>query len=238
MPTMALPEKKMTLHNTSVKINKAAIVILLIQPKSVTPTAIHTIISAPMTRHQTQRPIAKNAADGQCTVIDHDGRPADELQNVQERKQQAALLAEAHFYGLHSAAARAPADEAREQHHGAADDMPEQNGRKAICHTQRRKGGAGQDLGQRDARAEPDQAVLKGRGLFSFDKIPLQCEHVVHRAGAVAEVKHSGQRAGDIRLCALHRRVKVIALREIRRNGAGQRAAGAVGVGVVDAASL
>ena len=59
MPTMVLPEKKMTLHNTSVRINKAAIVILLIQPKSVTPTAIHTIISAPMTRHQTQRPIAK-----------------------------------------------------------------------------------------------------------------------------------------------------------------------------------
>ena len=54
----------------------------------------------------------------------------------------------------------------------------------------------------------------------------------------MAEVKHSGQRAGDVRLCALHRRVKVIALREIRRNGAGQRAAGAVGVGVVDAASL
>ena len=115
----------------------------------------------------------KNAADGQCTVIDHDGRPADELQNVQERKQQAALLAEAHFYGLHSAAARAPADEARQQHHGAADDMPEQNGRKALCHTQRRKGGAGQDLGQRDARAEPDQAVLKGRGLFHSTKSPF-----------------------------------------------------------------
>ena len=115
----------------------------------------------------------KNAADGQCTVIDHDGRPADELQNVQERKQQAALLAEAHFYGLHSAAARAPADEARQQHHGAADDMPEQNGRKALCHAQRRKGGAGQDLGQRDARAEPDQAVLKGRGLFHSTKSPF-----------------------------------------------------------------
>ena len=56
---MALPEKKMTLHKTSVKINKAAIVILLIQPKSVMPTAIHSTISAPMTKHHTQRPIAK-----------------------------------------------------------------------------------------------------------------------------------------------------------------------------------
>ena len=54
-----------------------------------------------------------------------------------------------------------------------ADDMPEQNGRKALCHTQRRKGGAGQDLCQRDARAEPDQAVLKGRGLFHSTKSPF-----------------------------------------------------------------
>ena len=121
---------------------------------------------------QDQR-VAGFAADRQCAVVNHDGRPADELQNVQERKQQAALLAEAHFYGFHSAAARAPADEARQQHHGAADDMPEQNGRKALCHTQRRKGGAGQDLGQRDARAEPDQAVLKGRGLFHSTKSPF-----------------------------------------------------------------
>ena len=56
---IALPEKKMTLHSTSVRINSAAIVTLLIQPRSVMPTAIHKMISAPMTKHHTPRPMAK-----------------------------------------------------------------------------------------------------------------------------------------------------------------------------------
>ena len=55
----ALPEKKMTLHNTKVSKNRAAMVSLLIQPRSVTPTAIHRTMRAPMTRHHTQWPTAK-----------------------------------------------------------------------------------------------------------------------------------------------------------------------------------
>jgi len=56
---MALPEKKITLHSTRVSTNRAAMVILLIQPRSVMPTTIHSRINAPMTRHQTQRPTSK-----------------------------------------------------------------------------------------------------------------------------------------------------------------------------------
>ena len=51
---IALPEKKITLHSTKVKRNRAAIVSLLIQPRSVIPTAIHRMMRTLMTRHQTQ----------------------------------------------------------------------------------------------------------------------------------------------------------------------------------------
>ena len=40
-------------------LNRAAMVILLIQPRSVMPTTIRSRISPPMTRHQTQRPTSK-----------------------------------------------------------------------------------------------------------------------------------------------------------------------------------
>ena len=59
-----------------------------------------------------------------------------------------------------------PADETRQKHHGAADDVTDDDRRQALGHAQRRKGGAGEDLRQGDTRAEPDQAVLKGRCLF------------------------------------------------------------------------
>ena len=56
---MTLPEKKITLHSTSVSTNSAAMVTLLIQPRSVMPTTIHSTISAPITRHHTQWPTLK-----------------------------------------------------------------------------------------------------------------------------------------------------------------------------------
>ena len=56
---MALPEKKITLHSTSVRRKRAAMVSLLIQPRSVMPTTIHTMMRTPMTRHQTQCPTEK-----------------------------------------------------------------------------------------------------------------------------------------------------------------------------------
>ena len=116
----------------------------------------------------------EDAADGQGTVIDHDGGPAHQLQHVQQSEQQAALLAEAHFHGLHGAAAGAAADETRQQHHAAADDMADEDGQQALAHAQRGEGRAGKDLRQGDACPEPDQGVLKGGGLFHSANPPFR----------------------------------------------------------------
>ena len=59
--------------------------------------------------------------------------------------------------------------------------------------------------------------------------------HVVHGAGTFAKVQHGGQTAGNVFLGPLDRGVQVIAFGQIGGDGAGQGAAGAVGVGVVDA---
>ena len=61
---------------------------------------------------------------------------------------------------------------------------------------------------------------------------------MVHRAGARAEVEHGGQRAGEIVLRAADGRVEIKALGKVGRDGARERAAGAVGVGVVDALAV
>ena len=90
----------------------------------------------------------ENAADGQRAVIDHDGRPAHQLENVQESEQQPALLAEAHFHGFHGAAAGAAADQSRKEHHGAANDVADENSRQTSGHAQRGERGAGEDLRQ------------------------------------------------------------------------------------------
>ena len=108
----------------------------------------------------------EDAADGQGPVIDHDGGPAHQLKDVQKGEQQTSFLAEAHFHSLHGAAAGAAADETRQKHHGAANDVTDDDRRQTLGHTQRRKGGAGEDLRQGDARAEPDQSVLEGGCLF------------------------------------------------------------------------
>ena len=125
--------------------------------------------------HQTPDPAAdvKDTADSQCAVIDHDSRPADKLQHIQKGEQQAALLAEAHLDGLHSAAAGAAADQACQQHHGAADDMSDKDSCQPLGHAQRGKGRARQNFRQRNTGTEPDQAVLKGRCLFHSVNSPF-----------------------------------------------------------------
>ncbi len=55
----AARRQKITLHSTSVRRKRAAMVSLLIQPRSVMPTTIHTMMRTPMTRHQTQCPTEK-----------------------------------------------------------------------------------------------------------------------------------------------------------------------------------
>jgi len=108
----------------------------------------------------------------QRAVINHDGGPAHQLHDVQQGKQQPAPPAEAHFHRFHGAAARAGADHALQKEECAADDVARQNGRQAPGHAQRREAGAGQNLRQRDARAEPDEAVLKRGGLFHCSASP------------------------------------------------------------------
>ena len=53
------PPKKITRHSTIVRRNRAAMAIVLILPRFVTPTAIHRMISAPITIHHTQAPAPK-----------------------------------------------------------------------------------------------------------------------------------------------------------------------------------
>ena len=52
-------------------------------------------------------------------------------------------------------------------------------------------------------------------------KLSLQCKHVVHGAGAMAQIQHGRKTAGNVGLCALHRCIQIIALCQIGRNGAG-----------------
>ena len=70
-----------------------------------------------------------------------------------------------------------------------------------------------------------------GRGLR---KGAREVEVVGHGAFAVAEVELCRERAGDVVLGAADRRLHVVALREVRGDGARERATGAVGVRVVD----
>ena len=51
----------------------------------------------------------------------------------------------------------------------------------------------------------------------------------------MAQIQHGGQAAGNVGLGPLHRGVQIAAFGQIGGDGAGQGAAGAVGVGVVDA---
>ena len=108
----------------------------------------------------------KDAVRGQGPVVDHDGRPAHELEDVQKREEQPALFAEGELHRLHRAKARPAAYEPREEKQRAAYDMADDDGEDALAHAQGREVGAGQDLRNGDARAEPDEAVLEGGGLF------------------------------------------------------------------------
>ena len=75
-----------------------------------------------------------------------------------------------------------------------------------------------------------------GRGFFrrGFGELAGEVEVVGHGTFAVAEVELCPERAGDVVLGTADRRLHVVALREVRRDGARERASGAVGVRVVD----
>ncbi len=81
--------------------------------------------------------------------------------------------------------------------------------------------------------------IQKSFSCFSLlAPLVIQCKGVVHGAGAMAQVQHGGQCAGNIRLGAAHSGFQIIALCQVGGNGAGQGAAGAVGVGVINALAV
>ena len=73
-----------------------------------------------------------------------------------------------------------------------------------------------------------------GVAFLCFGILSGEVKVVRHGAGALAEVEPSRERAGDVVLRTADRRLHVVALREVRGDGARERAAGTVGVGVVD----
>src|SRR5699024_9114980 len=110
----------------------------------------------------------EDAVGGDCAVINHDARPADELQHVQQCKEQAAAVAEAHLGGLHGALALTATDEAGEEEQHAAYDVADYYGQQTLAHAEGREVGAGEYLGQRDRRAEPDERVLESCRFLHF----------------------------------------------------------------------
>ena len=73
------------------------------------------------------------------SVVDHDARPANELHDVECGKEQPAARPEHHFDRLHRAAARACADQTREEKQRTADDMPDDDSDAAVAKAERCK---------------------------------------------------------------------------------------------------
>ena len=109
---------------------------------------------------------AEHGVRGERAVIDHDRRPADELQHVERREKQAADAAEAQLDRAHGAEAGAAADESGEEKHRTADDVAEQDGKQTLGEAEGREIRAGEDFGDGHGRTEPDEAVLKCRCFF------------------------------------------------------------------------
>ena len=114
----------------------------------------------------------EHAPRRQGSVVNHDRGPAHQLEDVQDGEQKPAPLAEAHLHGLHGAPSAPPADEARQEEQGTADYMAGHNGGEALRHAQRSEAGPGQDFRQGHPGSEPDEAVLKDRGLFHRSALP------------------------------------------------------------------
>ena len=121
------------------------------------------------TDDETPHPVAdgENAVDRQCAVVDHNARPAHKLEDIQHREKQCSLAAKAHFHRFHGAFAYFAANEPREEQHGTADDMTQQNGEQALRKAEGGEISTRQNLGDGDGSAEPNKAVFKN-GSASF----------------------------------------------------------------------
>ena len=66
----------------------------------------------------------------------------------------------------------------------------------------------------------------------------MNVKGVIHRSAPLAQVKHRAERAADILLGSPYRFIQRESLGQIGRDGAGERAASAVGIGIVNALAL
>ena len=75
----------------------------------------------------------------ECTVIDHDGGPSDELQDIQDGEQQSAFAAKAGFCRFHGTFPTDSADDTGEKEHDTADDMTDQDRGESAAKAKRRE---------------------------------------------------------------------------------------------------
>jgi len=76
---------------------------------------------------------------------------------------------------------------------------------------------------------DPVMVATSGSKLLRDDAVQALTEKLLPM------IQHGRKTAGNVGLCAFHRCIQIIALCQIGRNGAGQGAAGAVGIGVCNA---
>ena len=117
-------------------------------------------------------PGGEHAARRQGPVVDHNRRPAHQLEDVQHGEQKSALLSKAHLHGLHGTSPAPPADEARQEEQNTANHMAGDDGGKALGEPQRGEAGTGENLRQGDPGPEPNEAVLKRGGFFHVPASP------------------------------------------------------------------
>lgn len=108
--------------------------------------------------NQCPRPVPqrKDAVSGQSGIVNHDGSPPQELQDIESRKEPSTLGTKGDFSGVHGAFTRFPANISGQEEQGATDEVPEQIGEQSVGETQRCKVGTGQDFCHRKSGTEPN----------------------------------------------------------------------------------
>ena len=114
-------------------------------------------------------------------VIDHDARPADELQHVQCRKEQPPARAERHLDRLHCTAPRPRTDQPCEKEQRTADDVTDNDCNAAVAKAERRKECACQNLRERDACTKPNERVRAESCPLFHDEPPCTIQVILCR---------------------------------------------------------
>ena len=75
----------------------------------------------------------------ECSIVNHDARPANQLHDVECGKEQPAARPERYLDRLHRTAASTCADQTRKENQRTADDMPDDDGDAAVAKAERCK---------------------------------------------------------------------------------------------------